>query len=551
MTREIGARRGHPGRRRPARPARSAAGWSWTRPGRADGAVRSAEVPSWCSPSRSPPAPALAYEERVHQLIGERALPATMPRDLARATPVDVDELRSATWRAGAGHPDASVRERFIARYPSERQFDGWAWKEFLGLTPEARVVGVDVVPEGPADARHLLALSSRFPDDDRRNFERFAHDPDRRVRRDASGKPIPLDPAQLDMGALTGLSSQAWAHYGLPRVEFSDSPDVLKTDPRRWAYPPTAKAFGPEMAQLHTDVALAAADRGHAGRPRARRRLAGRGPPLRRGRGQPDPHPPGRLPVLRRRQDGELEGERLFPLGLASPPPRASRRSGSASSRTTTSSWRTSGVRGYSTPPRAGEPARERWPGLDALVTGDAGEEAALDALRLDPARPVRPGHHRAAGGGVEPRGSGRVPGGPGHRPAAPLQGPATSTRRARPTPSCARPPTRPGWPASTSWRPGASRARRARSDATWRLFEAEVARAEASEAARARGAGRRARRLVAVVARCAWTRARPGSPPGSPRGPSRRGELPSRSREATSSGQAIEKRSPRSRFR
>jgi hypothetical protein len=74
------------------------------------------------------PAPATAYEERVHQLIGERALPSTMPRDLARATPVDVDELRSATWRAGAGHPDASVRERFIARHPSERQFDGWAW---------------------------------------------------------------------------------------------------------------------------------------------------------------------------------------------------------------------------------------------------------------------------------------------------------------------------------------------------------------------------------------------------------------------------------------
>jgi hypothetical protein len=210
--------------------------------------------------------PALAYEERVHQLIGERALPATIPRDLARATPVDVDELRSATWRAGAGHPDPAVRERFVAHYPSERQFDGWAWKEFLGLTPEARVVGVDVVPEGPADARLLLALSSRLPDDDRRNIERFAHDPDRRVRKDAAGRAVPLDPAQLDMGALTGLSSQAWAHYGLPRVEFSDSPEVLKTDPRRWAYPPTARAFAPDMAQAHTDVALAAATAGTPG---------------------------------------------------------------------------------------------------------------------------------------------------------------------------------------------------------------------------------------------------------------------------------------------
>jgi hypothetical protein len=210
--------------------------------------------------------PARAYEERVHQVIGERALPATLPRDLARPTPADVDELRIATWRAGAGHPDPGVRARFLARYPTERQFDGWAWKEFLGLTPEARVVGADVLPDGPPDARTMLAISSRLPDDDARNVERFAHDPERRVRRDGSGKPVPRDPAQLDMGALTGLSSQAWAHYGLPRVEFSDSPEVLKTDPRRWAYPPTARAFAPEMAQVHTDVALAAATAGTPG---------------------------------------------------------------------------------------------------------------------------------------------------------------------------------------------------------------------------------------------------------------------------------------------
>ncbi len=210
--------------------------------------------------------PASAYEERVHQLIGERALPVTLPRDLGQATPADVDELRDATWRAGAGHPDPAVRARFLARWPSERQFDAWAWKEFLGLTPEARVVGVDVLPERPSDARLLLSLCSRFPDDDRRNVERFAHDPDRRVRRDAAGRPLPLDPAQLDMGALTGLSSQAWAHYGLPRVAFSDAPEVLKADPRRWAWPPTAKAFAPDMAQVHTDVALAAATAGTPG---------------------------------------------------------------------------------------------------------------------------------------------------------------------------------------------------------------------------------------------------------------------------------------------
>jgi len=212
------------------------------------------------------PGPGFPYEEPVHQIIGERALPATLPRDLARPTMADVDELRAATWRAGASHPDPAVRARFLSRFPSEPGFDGWAWKELLGLTPEARVVGIDALPEIGQDARAVVAFSSRLPDDDKRNVERFAHGADRRVRREAAGQPIPLDPTQLDMGALTGLSSQAHAHYGLPALQFSDSPDVLKADPRRFAYPPTAKAFAPEFAQMHTDVAIAAATSGTPG---------------------------------------------------------------------------------------------------------------------------------------------------------------------------------------------------------------------------------------------------------------------------------------------
>ena len=212
------------------------------------------------------PRPAHGYAEAVHQLIGERALPPGLPADLAAPTLADVDALRAATWRAGATHPDASIRARFLARYPSEESFDAWAWKDFLGLTPEARVMGIDALPPPEPDARRLAAVASRYPDDDRRNVERFAHDAARKVRRDASGNPLPADPAQLDMGALTGLSSQAHAHYGLPHVAFSESPDVLKTDPRRWAHPPTAKAFAPAYAQLHTDLALAAAASGTPG---------------------------------------------------------------------------------------------------------------------------------------------------------------------------------------------------------------------------------------------------------------------------------------------
>jgi len=212
------------------------------------------------------PFPARAYEEGVHQLIGERVLPPGLPTDLVAPTPEDVDALRRATWRAGASHPDPSVRERFLRRYPSEEGFDAWAWKELLGLTPEASVKGLDVLPAPVADARAVAARASRDPDDDKRNVERFAHDERRAVRRDATGRPLPADPAQLDMGALTGLSSQAHAHYGLPRLDFSDSPSVLRQEPWRFAYPTTARAFAPEFAQVHTDVALAAAASGTPG---------------------------------------------------------------------------------------------------------------------------------------------------------------------------------------------------------------------------------------------------------------------------------------------
>jgi len=212
------------------------------------------------------PPVARAYEEALHQFIGAHVLPDDLPKDLVRPKADDVDALLRATWRAGAGHPDPVVRGRFLARFPAEAAFDAWALKELLGLTPEAQVEGIDLLPDLGLDARLAAAVASRQPDEDRRNVERFAHDAERRVRRDAWGRPLPADPAQLDLGALTGLSSQAHAHYGLPHLAFSDSPDVLKSDPRRFASPPDARAFAADFAQAHTDLALAAAALGTPG---------------------------------------------------------------------------------------------------------------------------------------------------------------------------------------------------------------------------------------------------------------------------------------------
>jgi len=200
------------------------------------------------------------YEERVHRLLEERALPAEL---LDAPIALEVVSLRSIVWKAGAEHPDLELRKRFLARWPSE--WDDWGFKEFLGLTPEAKVIGIDVLPSLGATprVRDVLIPASAQPDEDRRNRERFAHDARRQVKLDPWGRPLPADPAQLDMGPLRGLASQAYAHYGLPKVTFSADAEVLKTEPRRWAFPPTARAFAPEFAQLFTDLALVAAARG------------------------------------------------------------------------------------------------------------------------------------------------------------------------------------------------------------------------------------------------------------------------------------------------
>ena len=58
----------------------------------------------------------------------------------------------------------------------------------------------------------------------------------------------------------LTGLSSQAHAHYGLPKLAFSDDPSVLKTEPRRFAIPPTVHTFGADFAESYTMLAALAA---------------------------------------------------------------------------------------------------------------------------------------------------------------------------------------------------------------------------------------------------------------------------------------------------
>jgi hypothetical protein len=202
---------------------------------------------------------AAAYDQKVHVLLSSQAYggPPSVSGDASA-----VKALRERIWRAGAEARDPELKRRFLVRWPRLETFDAWSMKRLFALNPEKKVAGFDEdapLPTGDS-ARDVYAAASRLPDDDWRNRERFRHD-DRRERvHDTWGRPLPDDPATLEMGGLTGLSSQAHAHYGLPHLAFSDEPSVLKSDPRRFAIPPTVHTFGADFADSYTALALLAA---------------------------------------------------------------------------------------------------------------------------------------------------------------------------------------------------------------------------------------------------------------------------------------------------
>ena len=201
-----------------------------------------------------------AYDQKVHVYLSQRAYggPKTVAADPTQATAVAA--LRERVWHAGAEAKDPELKRRFLARYPTLAAFDTWSWKRFLGLNVDQTVAGLDDTPlPGGTDGAAVYALASRLVDDDGRNRERLRHDDARKVVIGPYKEPLPEDPATLEMGALTGLSSQAHAHYQLPLLTFSDDPAVLKKDPRRFAVPPTVHTFGAEYAELYTELAMLA----------------------------------------------------------------------------------------------------------------------------------------------------------------------------------------------------------------------------------------------------------------------------------------------------
>ncbi len=201
--------------------------------------------------------PALAYNEAIHAFLTRHALPRD--RAVEPPTQADLDAFRALFFVRASANPE------FARLFPTIHDFGAWEFKQFLMLDPAATVHGFDPAPDDAVTSLgELLARASRWPDEDRRNQNRYLRDPrTHEVVRAPDGSPLPYDPATLDFGGLSGTTSQAHAHYGLVDGPLSDDPGVLKNEPWRFAVPPTAHAYGPEFVQLYTDLAALAAGSG------------------------------------------------------------------------------------------------------------------------------------------------------------------------------------------------------------------------------------------------------------------------------------------------
>ncbi len=247
------------------------------------------------------PAAAFGYAVYLHDLLPPSALARSRAPSglavghdtLAGATDADIERFRAWFYTRALECPDTALRAAFRRRYPAASAFDVRAFKEFLMMNREARVLGVDPFaavygalspsdraldphPSYRSGSRIALAqalqLGSMYVDIDRRNQSRLWRHPDGSARLTAAGDTVPWDPMTLNMGKLTGGSSQAHAHYGLNHHPKSEDPSVLKRAPWDFAlaigFPGEVHTYAEENAQLYTDLALLALLSGQPGGP-------------------------------------------------------------------------------------------------------------------------------------------------------------------------------------------------------------------------------------------------------------------------------------------
>lgn len=206
-----------------------------------------------------------AYDEQVHYTITGESLKSQGFEKPSALSDGDLAVVRNLIDARARSNPDPAIQAEWLRRYPSAGDFDAWAFKELMLLAPGSTVVGFDVLNTPGPSQLDSLRWASRQPDDDFRNRERLAYDAHRKPLTDKNGAAVPADPALLNMGKLGTLSSQAHAHYGLADLQFSEDPEVLKTDPKRFAMaigyaPGPILTLASEMNQEHVDLGLIAA---------------------------------------------------------------------------------------------------------------------------------------------------------------------------------------------------------------------------------------------------------------------------------------------------
>ncbi len=249
------------------------------------------------------PSVALGYGVWIHDIAPSEVLkdfkaapglnvPAIRTTTLSGATDADVARFRTWFYQRASQLKDVGVRNAFLKRYPTPASFDLKAFKEFLMMNPEAKVLGVDSFAavyraRTPADAamdptkpytpgepillEAALQMGSVYPDLDRRNQDRLFRTADGKVVLTAKGDTVPFDPMTLNFGYLTGLSSQAAEHIGLNHERHSADPGVLTVSPWNFVAPfgyqtDSVESFAEANAQQYTDLAYIAALGGGSG---------------------------------------------------------------------------------------------------------------------------------------------------------------------------------------------------------------------------------------------------------------------------------------------
>jgi len=247
------------------------------------------------------PSVAIGYGVLVHNLIPTKALSdeKSLANTPVRSTTVpgvrtaDLERFRLWFYNQAKVLPDTGARNGFTRRYPTPAAFDVRAFKEFLMLSGEARVFGIDSFAAAyrarhPADARldpypqynegaslplaTAIAMGSIWPDFDVRNRDRLFRGPDGRARLTTRGDTVPFDPMTLNMGRLTGPTSQLHAHFGLNHLPKSSDPAVLRSAPYNYVvalgFPGDVETYAEQNAQIYTDLSLLALLEGGAGMP-------------------------------------------------------------------------------------------------------------------------------------------------------------------------------------------------------------------------------------------------------------------------------------------